>query len=569
MYVAPDTNLIFIKNCPLASNLEHTILFESAGAQQAYFAGLSSQTVDKYSFQRATLGVVRVGIPWNDCIGFNYLAFQNHAHGDKWFYAFITNYEYVNEGCTAVFFQIDVLQTYMFDWSLGECLIERWTTPTDQVGEYLLPEGLETGDPVIHSSSATYFPLIWLIGSTANLKDSSFPDVPLNASVYDNHALSYQIYACTGISFVNNVLSALVDAGKISAVQFLYPFPREFVTLVGDSASALGVWGVNINSNVVSLGSIALPDDLDGYTPKNNKMFTSPYTFARVVSSSGGVGAYRFEYSETPGVRLTAETSITPSSNIRVYPLQYNGMAKNYLETCVLNGLPLGAFNYDVFADWYSRNANREELDWKRTERQFAASTVLGGTMIVAGIATGLAAPELATEYGAQFRQAFPGITQQQATDMVGKLGQVTAQNGSGLTSTAVSSYNKLRDKVAAYQDMQIAPPATTMGASAGDANLAHSTYGFLLQSVTIRQEYAKTIDDFFSRYGYRVMSNETPTLQNRSNWDFIKTVDTSIGGNVPAIALAEIRAAFEKGITFWHSASSFGDYSQTNSPIG
>lgn len=533
MYVAPDTNLIFIKNCPLASNLEHTILFESAGAQQAYFAGLSSQTVERYSFQRATLGVVRVGIPWNDCIGFNYMAFQNHAHGDKWFYAFITNYEYVNEGMTAVFFQLDVLQTYMFEWTLGECFVERWTTPTDKVGEYLLPEGLETGEPIIHSTSANYFGFVWLIGSTANLKESGFPDVPLNASVYDNHAMSYQIYACTGISFVNNILSALVEAGKISAVQFLYPFPKPFVTLVGDSASSLGVWNVSINSNVVSLGSIPLPEDLDGYTPKNNKMFTAPYTMGRLISSSGDALSYRFEYSDTPSIRISAETSISPQSTVRAYPLQYNGMAKNYLETCVLNGLPLGSFNYAVFADWYARNANRESMDWNVRKAQFTISTVAAGVSVVGGAATG-------------------------AVEGAGKL-----------IETAIDSGFKLFEKMKAYQDMQIIPPTASMGAAAGDTNLAQNTYGYLLQSITIRSEYAKSIDDYFSRYGYRVMINATPTLQNRSNWDYIKTVDTSVGGNVPAIALSEIRQAFERGITFWHSASNFGDYTQTNSPIG
>ena len=567
MYVAPDTNLIFIKNCPLASNLEHTILFESAGAQQAYFAGLSSQTVDKYSFQRATIGVVRVGISWNDCIGFNYMAFQNHAHGDKWFYAFITNYEYINEGLTAVFFQIDVLQTYMFDWTLGECFVERWTTPTDKVGEYLLPEGLETGEPIIHSTSANYFDIVWLIGSTADLKSSGFPDVSLNTSVYDNHALSYQLYACTGISFVNNILSALVEAGKISAVQFLYPFPKPFVTLVGDSASSLGVWDVNINSNVVTLGTISLPEDLDGYTPKNNKMFTAPYTMGRLISSSGDALAYRFEYSDTPGIRISAETSISPQSTVRAYPLQYNGMAKNYLETCVLNGLPLGAFNYAVFADWYARNANRESMDWNVRKAQFTISTIAAGVSVVGGAATATMAGDLTGQFSGTLQSL--GLSYEQAKTGIEKAGVKTMAGAGNFIETAIDSGVKLFEKMKAYQDMQIIPPTVSMGAAAGDTNLAQNTYGYLLQSVTVRSEYAKAIDDYFSRYGYRVLINATPTLQNRSNWDYIKTVDTSVGGNVPAIALAEIRSAFERGITFWHGASNFGDYTQTNSPIG
>lgn len=44
-----------------------------------------------------------------DC---NYLAFQNTSFGSKWFYAFITSVEYVNNITSEITFEIDVLQTY-------------------------------------------------------------------------------------------------------------------------------------------------------------------------------------------------------------------------------------------------------------------------------------------------------------------------------------------------------------------------------------------------------------------------------------------------------------------------
>ena len=132
-----------------------------------------------------------------------------------------------------------------------------------------------------------------------------------------------------------------------------------------------------------------------------------------------------------------------------------------------------------------------------------------------------------------------------------------------------LSSYENIYSTMAARADMQILPPATANGAAAGDADLAHSTYGFYLQTITCRAEYAKSIDGFFSRFGYRVNTPKVPTLQNRSEWDYIKTSDTDIGGNVPASALQEIRRAFERGVTFWHNAANFGNYSLNNEPVG
>lgn len=537
MYVAPDTNLMFIKNCPLAANLEHTILFSSKAAQQQYFTERSIQ-VSKYTFQRATAGVVRVGLDWDTCIGFNYMAFQNHAHGDKWFYAFITNYEYLNEGCTIISFRIDVLQTYMFDWDLGSCYIERETTPTDEIGEYLLPEGLDTGTPKISTSTARYFDIVWLLASTADLTTSGFPDVKLNSVVYDNQAVSYNIYACTSISFVNNILSALVEAGKISAIQFLYPAPKPFVELVGE-ASSLGVWNVRITSNTVSLGLYPVPDTLDGYEPKNNKMFTAPYAMCRVVSSSGSAVGLRFEFSDNNRINLSAETSLLPQSAVRAFPLNYDGMAKNYLENSTLSGLPLGAFNYDIYARWFAEHQSTSTYE----DIKNGVALGVGVIKTVAGVGTFLASG---------------GVTMDMSSDLT----------FAGMQD-AYTAGDKILSKLSAIEDMKLLPPSAANGASSSEANLAHNSYGFLIQIITIRKEWAKSIDEFFTRYGYRVMTTKIPTLQNRSKWDYIKTLDADIGGNVPGSALAEIRRTFNRGITFWHGAENFGDYSQNNEPVG
>ena len=544
MYVAPNTNVKFIRNCPLTQNLDHTILFESREAQTAYFTGIAEYTRDKYSFQRRRPGVIRVDIPYESCIYFNYMCYQNNAHANKWFYAFITGCEYVNEGMCDIFFTLDVLQTWMFDWELGNCFIERETTPTDTIGDYILPEGLDTGNPVINSQTTQMFSFYWLIGSTVKLTDSTFPDVPLNASVYDNHAVSYEIFACTNTGNVNNILGALETAGKIHAVQFLYPVPSSFVTLAGE-ASSLGVYAVAVNGKDVSLGSITRADDFEGYEPKNNKMFTYPYMFGRLVSTSGDANSFRFEYSTTPGIRLTAESSILPLSTIRAYPRDYDNFANNRLESVVLNAAPLGAFNYDVYADWFARNANKENETGHILKRNFMVAVTEAGISAI--------------------------MTAASAVDN-GGASDTTFQSMQG-TLSAVKQVLSARDAIymkgAAWRDMQMLPPTAASLGNGSDINLAKDFNGFLLQSMTIRKEYAQTIDDYFTRFGYKVMVSKIPTLHNRSNWDYIKTLDCDLGGQVPVADLEEIKSKFQNGITFWHNSATFGDYSQTNTPIG
>ena len=66
--------------------------------------------------------------------------------------------------------------------------------------------------------------------------------------------------------------------------------------------------------------------------------------------------------------------------------------------------------------------------------------------------------------------------------------------------------------------------------------------------------------------YGYKVNRLATPNIHKRSNWDYIKTIQVNIEGNVPEKDLDSIRSLFNNGCTFWHTTTHYLDYSQTNS---
>jgi len=83
---------------------------------------------------------------------------------------------------------------------------------------------------------------------------------------------------------------------------------------------------------------------------------------------------------------------------------------------------------------------------------------------------------------------------------------------------------------------------------------------------MSVRYEYAKMIDDYFNMYGYKVNRLATPNIHKRAHWDYIKTIDVNIEGNIPENDLAKIRDLFNNGITFWHNASTFLNYSSSNS---
>lgn len=85
---------------------------------------------------------------------------------------------------------------------------------------------------------------------------------------------------------------------------------------------------------------------------------------------------------------------------------------------------------------------------------------------------------------------------------------------------------------------------------------------------MSIKAEFAKIIDDYFSMFGYKTNEVKIPNLTGRQNWNYVKTIDCNILGNFPQEDLQEIKDMFNNGLTIWHNTSTFLDYSQNNNIV-
>ena len=99
-----------------------------------------------------------------------------------------------------------------------------------------------------------------------------------------------------------------------------------------------------------------------------------------------------------------------------------------------------------------------------------------------------------------------------------------------------------------------------------GDVTYAAGESTFSAYQKSIKYEYAKIIDDFFTMYGYKVNRLGSINIHKRSNWDYIKCIDVNLEGAIPENDLNKIRQLFNEGCTFWHTTQYFLDYSRTNS---
>ena len=146
MYIAPNTTIRMLKDVPLDNTYRNTIYFAYVANQTSYFSGKTKYTFAAQSYQRVQKGTLRIGRKADDLYDCNYLMFQNTAYGNKWFYAFVTGVEYVNNETSEVSFEIDVMQTWHFDYDVKMSFVEREMSVTDNIGDNLVPENLEIGD---------------------------------------------------------------------------------------------------------------------------------------------------------------------------------------------------------------------------------------------------------------------------------------------------------------------------------------------------------------------------------------------------------------------------------------
>lgn len=149
---------------------------------------------------------------------------------------------------------------------------------------------------------------------------------------------------------------------------------------------------------------------------------------------------------------------------------------------------------------------------------------------------------------------------------MVGNLIQGNIIGGAGNVWNEFTSYSYA---LLEQKQHRMIPASVNGQLNSADVNVASGKNTFHYYKMSIKYEYAKIIDDYFSCYGYRVNSVKIPNIVGRRNWNFVKLAGANIEGTeIPEFELNEYKKQLEYGITFWHNPLTFRDYSQNNSIV-
>lgn len=505
MYIAPNTNIRVLKNVPLDNTYRNTIYFGNATNQLNYFLSKQKYAFNNQTYQRVNNGVMTLNRSADDLYDCNYLMFQNPSYGNKWFYAFILSVEYIGNTTAEVRFEIDIMQTWHFDYTVNMSFVEREMSITDKVGDNLVPENLELGEYIYKdlgiSSLFTLYQIIVAATFDENLEDATGG---MYGGVYSG--LHYNVFSTW--QSASTFIADATEQNKADGIVSIFMLPVAFTA--DYQATIPEAFTIERDKHL---------SDIDGYIPKNNKLFTAPYNMLYVTNNEGGAANYPFEYFSTDNCTFKVTGAMCCTPECMIIPLNYKGVTNNYNEKLTIGNFPQCAFTVDTFKAWVAQNQNRIAYD-----AAIGIAQTVGGA--VAMYATG------------------------------GLVGGGTAMGG----------FEKISSLVATAADKSTLPPQAR-GGGGSIINMANQIKGFQFFYAYIRAEFAQIIDNYFNVYGYATHRVKIPNRAIRPHWNYVKTQNVSLTGSVPADDMARLRQIYDNGVTFWRNGNEVGDYSLDNRP--
>ena len=470
---------------------------------------------------------IDLGISYSICMYANYMAFKNPSYGDKWFFAFITDVEYLSDSACRIYYEIDVWETWYPSFELNTAFIEREHVADDTVGKHTIPEGLELGEYILNATTEGNITFTSGNYIVLGLSEMPFPiAIPSGDRVYNGvfSGLLYVAFETGGDAEHFITLMQEYITQDIISTAFIVPVSLlsdvTFTSVTFDTDKTVKFAYVPYSADEVTMGTPFANKytTLDGYTPVNNKLKVFPYQYLCIDNNAGSSHIYHYE--DWVGTvdnkcNFSLMGAVSPGCAIRLIPTNYKG--QSYVENEGLDApkLPTCGWTNDAYTNWLTQNALNIPLSIGENVLKFTAGGVTGN-----------------------------------ASSMVSGF--------TGIASTLTQIYEK-----------SLTPLTAKGGVNQGDLTYARRLC-FNIYHYSIRKEYCTIIDSYFSRFGYKVNEVKTPNLNSRTKFNFIKVGgnDDLVHGDIPASSLEEINNICRKGVTIFHDYNSLGDYTVSNTIV-
>ncbi len=593
------TNFELLENVNFDNSYQNVIDFENIEQQEQFFGEKVVQSFDNFTIVRKN-EEIKIEENVNN-VNSNYCRYTNTIDGvEKTFYAFITNKEYVNPEITRLTLEVDVWQTYMFDYEIKQSFIDRQHKDRFQiVGRVIKPKYDLVKENV---DAGSEYDLL----SSEKIQDNNTQDIiwycillkkPVNAGTYSS----------TDPATYKN-LSRTLSIQRMSTFMYCYLAPNKIIYTYDAQGNKVrlntadGMVGLFYQSNeTISIkalpycpvkftidssgtyifnggynGQVATEPERNCCVPLNNENFTVPSEFnssGYPVSNYGGwmlqISQYNNENENInihsfqkidfiPNVLqfdIDEPVDIEKETKLHTFPFEYLQLSnyqtnplklkiENLPDTCNVKFRQ----NIDIIpkSKIWVENYNNES---NGKENSVINSTIEEVTLWNNAF----------ENYISQHRASATTGVALNVLGGVGMLGLGIATGGIGLVAGiggAVSIGSKIANEIIQREDLKQAPDNVRSLGNNLTFDIIDDNLKYLLRHFRIKEQFRQSIFKYFSTYGYKSNTFEIPDIRSRYYFNYIKTIGVNIISNVANSDIQKIKEIFDNGVTIWHFRS-------------
>ena len=482
----------------------------------------SGQVVNDCMIIRDEVEKIKVPVTYYTAFTRNYLAFKNSDLSNDWFFAWIDRVNYINENVVEIEFTIDIWSTFFSRAGKHACFVEREHANSDNIGENLISEHINISNykqqPAVKHYFRNWCVCMQKVDTTSAAKSLHFTQQGELWSTAGVRVFDLSTNLATQINMLNTAIEDM--QGDYGELVGFFMFPKEFIDLDYTSSTYYRTYqikNITINMNV--------PRSIDGYVPKNKKLFTYPYCY--LVVDTGEVKAnFRFEFFDLTKqfcqFQLSGEYMSNPE--VDVFAMDYKNQAINTNEMVPKKTFPQMAFAIDSYLSWKAQNS--ASLITK-------LGTGIAGSAITGGMGAALAGASMIN----------PAVAVAGAS--IGAISAIASA-----TTSAENASNSFT------------------GSNTGDVLTAIGENAISFIHMQVEKNEAVYIDNYFSLYGYQTNKVKYPNISGRMYWNYIKINGVMFSGNFGNEFIDKLNKIVNDGVTIWHSHDKMLNYGDMSNPI-
>ena len=582
------SSIRFISGVPFLNDYHHVRHFDTKQQQIDYFNGrynvhsMTSTTIvrnEKGSYIKANVSVDKL-------YNASYVVFLNPDFGNKYFYAFIKHLEFVNAHVTNVYIEIDVMQTWMFDYQIKPSYIERQhCTLRDTAGNPIIntiPEQLDFGSEYDIITEDVQYPSNYLYLVVVTSKIISFTDyerttvATLPAGYVGSPTpLYYYVFLINRTTKDVPPQLAYRDAMDLQDMNQVFSTDTEIVNAI--QTMYVTDWcGIQFNESdpnhipaneqtgieYISVGGTSkavfrvdtVIDYFDGkeltFTNKfaglpnffETKLYMYPYTVYEMDDLKGNRLTFRGEYINGDDIILTVRGAVGFANKMSYELKNYNGSAgrQSSYQQAVIDNNPNDVPIVSSYLAAYLQG-NKNSIQAQKTNANARGSANMLGSFVTGAVLAGSGSPV--------------GIA----------TGVATAT--SGIIDRHVDIQTTENTLLATAQDATNIPPSVAKMGGNTAYDYGNGLNGIRIIKKTIKPEYRDVLAHYWNKYGYKYHKVDHPNRHTRQYWNYLKTVNITIIGDINNDDLRTIKNIYDSGVTLWHT-NDIGNYQLTNEVI-